>query len=500
MTATKTPTPTRRGEYAFFGHPAGVATLFGTEMFERFSYYGMRALLVLYLSAPHDGGGLGLPLTTSIALYSVYNSAVYLAALPGGWIADRIMGGRRAVLYGGIVIMFGHIFLSVPGSFWAYLGLVFIAAGTGLLKPTISGLVGALYSPDDPRRDSGFSLFYLGINIGAFTAPLLTGFLAEHVNFHIAFLVAAIGMALSLVQYVFGWRWLGDIGLSPAAPLSAPERRTVFRKSLLWLGLAAAALVVHGAVVGGIGSGTIIDGMTILAFVVPVIILGRLTWRSSLPAQETAKVRAFAFLFIGAAIFWMVYDQGGSVLSLFAEHNTNRHILGFVIPTGWFQSIGSLMIIILAPVFAAMWLRMGSRQPSTIVKFALGLLFTGASFALMALAAQAASGDRLVSPLWLVGVFALQTIGELLLSPVGLSATTRLAPAGLTSQFLGLWFLATAVGNAAAAQLSRLTEKLSGPSYFLVVGAMAFAAGLAFLLIRRGVTALMGERGVAGGA
>lgn len=485
--------PTLQGDTAFFGHPRGLATLFSTEMLERFSFYGMRAILVLYLATPEDAGGLGLPLVTAMALYGVYNSTVYLAALPGGWLADRVFGGRRAVLYGGIVIMVGHVLLAIPGAIFAYLGLALIAAGTGLLKPTISALVGGLYSADDPRRDAGFSIFYLGINIGAFVAPLITGWLGQEVSYHAAFLVAAVGMGAALVQYLLGGKWLGEVGLAPAKPLTAPERAAMWRKVALWSGLAAVALIGNAIVTGGIDLNTVINVMTIVALVLPVIILTSLLWKSDMPAADIAKVRAFVYLFVGAAIFWMIYDQAGSVLALFAENNTDRDLIGFTIPTGWFASLSAMFVIILAPVFAAMWVKMGSRQPFTVVKFALALILIGSSFGLMALASQAAASGELVSPLWLVAVNFLQVLGELLLSPVGLSATTKLAPSGLTSQFLGLWFLATAVGNAAAAQLSRLTAVLDGRSYFLIIGALAVAGGLAFFMIKKTVSALMGE-------
>ncbi len=496
-TAPPKPPPPRdlAGDHAFFGHPRGLATLFSTEMFERFSFYGMRAILVLYLAAPTEDGGLGLPLATAMALYSIYNSAVYLAALPGGWLADRVFGGRRAVLYGGITITVGHVLLALPGALFAYLGLATIAAGTGLLKPTISALVGGLYSDEDTRRDAGFSLFYLGINLGAFVAPLLTGWLAQEISYHAAFLVAAVGMALALVQYVLGGKWLGNVGLEPAQPLAAAERSATLRKVGLWVGLGAAALVVNWVATGGLELNTVINGMTVVALATPVVILTALLSKSSLPAADVARVRAFGYLFVGAAIFWMIYDQAGSVLALFAENNTDRGVLGFTIPTGWFASISALLVIILAPVFTAVWLKLGSRQPVTMVKFGMGLVLVGSSFGLMALASQAAGSGERVSPLWLVGVNLLQVLGELMLSPVGLAATSRLAPAGLTSQFLGLWFLATAVGNAAAAQLSRLTTVLDGWSYFLILGGLAVAAGIVFFLMRSSVSVLMGERG-----
>jgi POT family proton-dependent oligopeptide transporter len=455
----------------------------------------MRAILVLYLSTPTESGGLGLPVTTAIALYAIYNSTVYLAALPGGWFADRIFGGRRAVLYGGVIIMIGHILLALPGAVFAYLGLATIAAGTGLLKPTISALVGGLYADDDTRRDSGFSLFYLGINLGAFVAPLITGWLGQEVSYHAAFLVAAVGMGAALLQYVLGGKWLGDVGLKPAQPLGPDERAAMWRKVAIWTALAAGALGVQAIITGGVELDTVINGMTIVVLALPVVILTSLIWKSSLPAADVAKVRAFVYLFVGAAIFWMIYDQAGSVLMLFAEHNTDRNLLGFVIPTGWFASLAALFVIIFAPIFAALWLKLGSRQPVTVVKFALALVLIGSSFGLMALASQAAANGVLVSPLWLVAVNLLQVFGELLLSPVGLSATSRLAPSGLTSQFLGLWFLATAVGNAAAAQLGRLTARLDGPSYFLLVGSLAVAAGVALFLIKKTVSALMDEGG-----
>lgn len=467
-------------------------------MFERFSFYGMRAILVLYLSTAESAGGLGLPAATAMALYSIYNSAVYLAAMPGGWLADRVFGGRKAVLYGGLIIMAGHILLAIPGAVWTYAGLVTIAAGTGLLKPTISALVGGLYAEDDDaRRDAGFSIFYLGINIGAFVAPLLTGWLAENVNYHVAFIVAAVGMGVALVQYVLGGKWLGDIGLEPAERLTAEERQSVLRKAGLWLALAVGALVVSGIISGGIDLDTVINGMTVVVLVLPVVILAPLIFHSDLSKKDIKRVRAFVYLFIGSAIFWMIYDQAGSVLMLFAESNTDRDVFGFIVPTGWFASLAALFVIMFAPVFAALWVKLGSKQPVTVVKFALALLFIGASFGLMAMGAQAAAAGALVSPLWLVAVNLLQVYGELLLSPVGLSATSKLAPDGFTSQFLGLWFLATAVGSALAAQFSKLTTVFDGPTYFIVVGSVAVIAGVLMFLVKRNVSELMGEhRGI----
>jgi proton-dependent oligopeptide transporter, POT family len=468
-------------DHSFFGHPRGLATLFGTELWERFSFYGMRVLLVLFLAAPAALGGIGLSAALAAGIYAVYSSLVYLVTLPGGWLADRLLGARKAVLWGAVIITAGHFAMALPLSWTIWLGLGLIVAGTGLLKANISAIVGGLYGQNDARRDAGFSIFYMGINIGAFVAPLVTAYLGQKINWHVGFGAAGVGMLVGLVTYLSGQRHLGEVGLHPARPLSAPERQ----RALGWVVgvLAVLALLIGGlAAAGQLTPELIVNAITVLAFVVTVGYFWFILRDKSLSAVDRSRMQAFIWLFIAAAMFWMIYDQGGSVLQLFADRQTRTSILGYDFPSGWFQSINPLAIIVLAPVFGALWVRLGRRNPSTPVKFTFGLAGIGLSFVLMAVAAASVAGGGQASPWWLVAVFLIQTLAELTLSPIGLSMSTKLAPAAFTSQVLGLWFLATAVGDAVGAQVVRGIEKLPQQSYFLYLGgaALVFAAVLLF--------------------
>lgn len=464
---------------SFFGQPRGLATLFGTEMWERFSFYGMRAILVLFLVAPREDGGFGMAVTTAAAVYAIYNAMVYMLSIPGGWIADRLWGARRSVLWGGVVIAAGHYSMAVPaGDAFIWAGLILIALGTGLLKPNISAIVGGLYAEEDERRDAGFSLFYMGINLGAFVAPLVCGFLAEKIDWHWGFAAAGVGMTLALVQYVAGRHHLRGVGERPAHPATASERRVASRGALALLGIAVLLLLLD-AVTEGIEVTHVVTALTLLAVAVPVAFFTAI-YRSDLSDAERCRITAFVSFFLAATLFWMIFDQAGSLLNLFAQDRTDRHLLGFQFPASWFQSLNPLMIIALAPLFAALWLRLGSRQPSTAVKFSFGLLGIGLSFAVMG-AAAAAAGGGLVSPAWLLSVYFLQTCAELCLSPVGLAVTTRLAPVRFGSQTMGLWFLATATGNALNTQTVKLIDVLPRPVYYGGLGAVAVLAGLCLL-------------------
>lgn len=475
----------------FLGHPRGLATLFLAEMWERFSFYGMRAILVLYLVAAPADGGLGLAATTAAALYGVYNAMVYMAALPGGWLADRVLGARRAVLVGGAVIACGHYTLAIPARPAFVAGLGLIVVGTGLLKPNMSQLVGYLYADDDARRDAGFSLFYVGVNLGAFLAPLVVGYLGEQVNWHVGFAAAGVGMTFGLVQYVLGGRYLGDVGQRPERPADPATRARVLRRAGLWLGLAAAAVLID------IGLGTfvldhLLTALTVTIVLVPIGYFAAMLRDRRLDDLERRRLQAYVWLFLAAAVFWMIYDQAGSVLNVFAEQDVDRHAGAFQVPASWFQSINPVLILALAPAFAWLWIRWGTRQPAVGSKFAAGLAGIGLSFVLMAFAAAAAQGPGLISPWWLVGVYLVQTVAELTLSPVGLSVTTRLAPAAFASQLLGLWFLATAVGDAAGGQLARLQPALGQPVYFGTLGVLAVLVGVALRAGTRPLTALTG--------
>ncbi|MFF8592726.1 oligopeptide:H+ symporter [Streptomyces sp. NPDC015220] len=479
-------------EKTFFGHPRGLATLFMTEMWERFSYYGMKALLPLYLVAP---AGLHMNAATATAIYSVYLSLVYLLALPGGWVADRVLGPRKTVAVSGVVIMLGHLLLAVPlaGTFYAGLGLV--AIGSGLLKSNISTMVGHLYKgPDDPRRDGGFSIFYVGINLGGFIAPLVIGTIGENVNWHLGFALAALGMAVGLGQFLLGSRHLSKDSDIVPKPLTPAEKASTLRKSALW----AAVAVVFYAIVGFSGVYTLnwlLVPITAAGLLIPVLVIARIKRDKELDRAEQSKMSAYIWFFVAAAVFWMIYDQGGSTLSLFAEESAKNSVFGWEFPVSWYQSVNPVMIMALAPVFAWLWLALNRRgkEPSTVVKFASGLVLVGLSFFLFLLPLGIADGGHKAAALWLVGIYFVQTVGELTLSPVGLSVTTKMAPAKYASQMMGVWFLAVTAGDATTGLLSIAGVNLNKTGIVTLEAALAVVAGVAVWMYRKRVKELMGD-------
>jgi POT family proton-dependent oligopeptide transporter len=454
-------------------------TLFTTELWERFSYYGMRAILLLYLTDKAHGLGLGQSLGEAVV--SIYGAAVYLLSVLGGWLADRVFGARRTVLYGGSVIVSGHICLALPTSATAYLGIALVALGTGLLKPNVSTMVGTLYEQDDSRRDAAFSIFYMGINIGSFTAPWVVGFLRREFGFHVAFAAAAVGMTLALIAYVLGRRTLEGRGDTPPNPLAAEDRPTMVKVTLGVVALLALVFVYSAWRSGGFGPKPVVDAISYLCFLAPIAYFTMLLRSPLVTPVERQRVRAYIPLFIAAMLFFMVFEQAATTLTTFASERTDLRVLGISISPEFFQSVNPFAIILLAPLFAVMWVRLGDRV-SIGQKFATGLLLAGLSFAMMALASSVA-GNALASPLWLVVVYLIQTLGELFLSPVGLSATTVLAPKAFTSQMMALWFLAPAAGQAITAQLVQATEGTSDTAYFggLAIVTIAFALVLYFL-------------------
>ena len=499
-----------------FGHPSGLLNLFLTELWERFSFYGMRAILVLFLVDSPANGGLGLAPATAAALYAVYNAVVYLLAMPGGWVADRLTGTRRAVLIGGVVITFGHLVLAVPAGLTAYAGLALVAAGTGLLKPNIAAMVGELYdrlpdaSPYDvarsahdsartptqhhAKRDAGFSIFSIGINVGAWAGALVTGWLGLHYGWHVGFAAAAVGMTLALIQYLAAGRSLGDVGRMPHRPLDEYRRGLILRRVV---GLSMAGLLVLALAATLLSSATgrgVLDVVLLLVppivLAVPVFFFTTMLREHTLTPPERSRVLAYIPIFLGAALFWLVYDQAGNLLNLFAEDKADNHVFGLDVPAAWYQSVNPLFILLLAPFFALAWSRLGDRAPSTPVKFAIGLLGIGTSLVVMAFAGAAATKGQ-ISPLWLVAVALVQTVAELFLSPIGLSVTTRLAPARFASQLMGLWFLATATGDAVGGYVVRLNGQLGDEVSLGLLGGLAVAVGIAFLLSAPRIRALM---------
>ncbi|GAA3732701.1 POT family proton-dependent oligopeptide transporter [Spinactinospora alkalitolerans] len=477
------PTEAGKRTRGFLGHPRGLATLFFTEAWERFSYYGMRALLLYYMYDRVADGGLGIDNGTALSLVAVYGSAIYMAAIAGGWVSDRLLGVRRCTLYGGILIMCGHVFLALPaGTTALYVSMIFIVLGTGLLKPNISISVGDLYADKDLRRDSGFTIYYMGISIGALLAPLTVGTLGQRYDYHLGFGLAAIGMAIGLLVYVRGQRHLSEAGRRPANPLRASEIRS---SRTAWPIAAAAALTVlaaaAAAVSGRLTADLVVDAVSVLSIALPVTYFTMMLRSGRTTPEERSRVLAYIPLFMAAVCFWIIQEQGAIVLAQYARQSTDLDLSGFEIPSSWFQSVGSLVLIVLAPCFAAMWLALGrrSRQPSTPAKFGMGLLFAGASYALLVIPAL---GEQKSGPLWLVASFALVTVGELCLSPIGLSATTRLAPAAFATQTMGIWLASGAAGQGISAQIVGFYDRGDAALYFGVIGACAVLLGLLFVI------------------
>jgi len=424
-------------EKQWFGHPRGLSTLFFTEMWERFSYYGMRALLMLYMTKSVALGGLGFSTQRAGPIYGWYTSSVYGLAILGGLFADRLFGLYRSVLVGGIIIALGHFSMAYPSEKTFFLGLILIAIGTGLLKPNVSSMVGTLYNKEDKRRDAGFSVFYMGINLGALIAPLICGPLGERVNWHIGFGAAGIGMTAGVIQYIAGKRYL----------IGAEAPRTD----------SAAAREEHRTSTGP---------------------------KTPFTSAEWARIGVIGILFVFSALFWMAFEQAGSSLNLFADRYTDRHVFGWDIPASVLQTLQPLFIVIIAPIFAWIWLRLGRYEPSSPSKFSLGLIFVGLGMMLLVPASRIAQSQNMkVSMWWLVGVYLLHTIGELCLSPVGLSVVTKLAPPRIVGFMMGVWFLSIAVGNKAAGYAASLFDTMPLPKLFGSVGVMTIVAGFILMML-----------------
>ncbi|MEU4656055.1 oligopeptide:H+ symporter [Streptomyces sp. NPDC023723] len=487
--------PVRRSGADGTRRPRGLLTLCGVETWERFSFYGMRAILVLYLAAPVTDGGLGLAPHTAAAVFGVYGALVNLLALPGGWIADRLWGSYRAIVRGGVVITAGHCVLAVPaGAGTTYTGLLLVAAGTGLLKPGVSTLVGRLYDAEGgdtagaaARRDAGFSVFYLGISLGAFAAPLVTGYLGERVAWHAGFGAAAAGMLVGLLVCVRGRDRLPV--RRRARPVSpAATYRAVGAGGAAVVFLAAGYGVARCC--GHSPTEAVVQAVTALTAVVALVCFAVLFRSAGPDPVERGRLTAYVWLFLAATVFWTVAEQGGSLISLFARDHVDRTLAGRQVPTSWFQSLGPLYSVLLAGGCAALWLRLGGRQPGTPAKFALALGGLGAASLVMAGAGWSAGAGR-VTPLWLVVAFLVQIVAEMLLSPTGLSVTTRLAPVRLAHRVMSLWFLSVALGSALSAQVVRLAAVWPPGRYFAVLGAAALLVSAALALARGRLRRLM---------
>ncbi len=438
----------------WFGQPRGLATLFFTEMWERFSYYGMRAILILFMTTDAAQEGLGLSVEESAAIYGLYTAAVYLLTLPGGWLADNIFGQRKSVWYGGILIMIGHLILAIPGSKFIFFGgLAFVAMGTGMLKPNISTIVGDLYPEGGATRDAGFSIFYMGINLGSFLGQILVPILGEGVNWHLGFGLAAFGMFAGLVQYRLTEWHLGDAGKVPKAkedkPVGNSKKSNWFAIVMaLFVVLLIAVLQLTGLIDLGTATG-LAQSLGVVIIAITISYFAYILIGGGLTVPERKRIAIIFLLFIGAAVFWSGFEQAGSSLNLFARDFTNRNLLGMVLPAGLLQSVNAAFIIIFAPIIGALWVKLAARNlnPSTPLKFAFGLALMGLGFLVMVFAANLALEGMKPGMHFLVITYFLHTIGELSLSPVGLSATTKLSPKRYVGQMMGIWFVATSLGN-----------------------------------------------------
>jgi POT family proton-dependent oligopeptide transporter len=466
-------------------HPPGLYTLFFTEMWERLSFYGMRALLVLFMVDQVEHGGMGLTPKTASAIYGLYTALVYVVALPGGWVADRLLGAQRSVWYGGWLIAAGHFTLAIPRTEAFFLGLVLIVAGTGLLKPNISVIVGHLYPEGGARREAGFTIFYMGINLGAMIGPLVCSTLGEKVNWHYGFGAAGVGMLFGLLQYWFMAKHLGDAGKHPA------KRKETPGFDYAWLMAIGGAAVVAVVVALALLRVIVFDPVPLatyssygIAGIAAIYLLGILFF-GNLSHDETKRMGVLVVLLVACALFWAGFEQAGSSLNLFAKDYTVRHIAGFEIPAGWFQSLNPVFIITLSPVMAALWVTLSRRNanPSVPSKFGLALVLMGLGFLIMIPASRMVGNDQRVWPTWLIATYLIHTIAELCLSPVGLSAVTRLSPERFVGQLMGLWFLATSVGSLIAGLMaSEIDTADQMPGVYLRIVIMAVASGVLLLL------------------
>ncbi|MBS1118718.1 MAG: Di-/tripeptide transporter [Deltaproteobacteria bacterium] len=506
---------------AFFGHPIGLSTLFFTEMWERFCYYGMRALLVLYMVGKLEDGGLGMSDASAGVVMALYTASVYLLSLPGGWIADRFLGQRRGVVAGGIGIALGNLLLAVPIESLFYPGLGMIALGTGLLKPNVSTLVGQLYSAHDTRRDAGFTIYYMGINIGAWFGPIVCGFLAQSETFrgwlagagldpqlcwHFMFGAAALGMTLGIVQFLVGWKRLGDAGLRPTIPEDPKEaaRDRVVLGAVIGALVAIVGLFVVLDLAGISVSKDLIGNVFGIGLLLGAIALFYGLVKGARNHDERRRVIAMIPLFIGGIAFFAVFEQASTTLSLFAERFVHREYLGISVPASYWQSVNSTFVVVLATVFAWMWIRLAraNREPSSVMKFSIGMILTAVSFAVLLPtidnitniqnvfvfaklpyfepALDEAVSPLRVSPNFLITLYFFSTTAELCISPVGLSSMSKLAPSRMAGMVMGTWFLATAIGNYLAGRAAGFSAERGYDFLFytLIIGSLVAAAAL----------------------
>lgn len=477
---------------SFFGHPRGLSTLVLTEMWERFSYYGMRAILLFYMYYSVADGGLGFSKSQAASIMSIYGALVYLTSVLGGFISDRIWGSRKTVLYGGILIMLGHIALATPfGRGALFVSIALITFGTGMLKPNVSEMVGALYPTNDYRRETGFNIFIFGINVGAFIAPIIVGYIGQTYNFHIGFSLAAIGMFFGLVQYsIDSKKYLSSESLFPNDPLEPEEVKKLIQKLIIWIiGISLVILVMVAFNIFNLSN--VITVISITTIIIPVYYFIMMLSSQKITKVERKRVVAYIPLFIAAIVFWIVEEQGSVVLAMFAEDQTNLQLWGHSFPASWFQSMNPLFIMLYVPFFTWLWNKLKNHQPSSPVKFSFGLFFAGISFLWMMLPGLIFGTNTKVSPLWLLTSWALVIIGEMLISPIGLATTTQLAPKAFQSQMMSMWFLSDAVAQAINSQIVKNYSQGHQIQYFGILGIFAILVGIILLCASKKVKQMM---------
>ncbi|WP_374459134.1 peptide MFS transporter [Microbacterium sp.] len=488
MSTTAQPPASRDEDTRFFGQPWSLVHIFGVEMWERFSFYGMQGILLIYLYFSVTDGGLGLPEAVAGGIVGAYGGSVYLSTILGAWLADRLFGSERVLFVSAIVIVSGHLALALlPGFVGVGVGLVLVALGSGGLKANATSVVGTLYRPDDVRRDAGFSLFYLGINLGAFLGPILTGLLQSTLGFHWGFGLAALGMTLGLVQYSFGRRGL------PASARAVPNPLPRSRYPLV-AGIAVGAVVVIAVLVltGVIQADNLATIVIVVTVVAAVAYFAVILGSRRIDATERSRVWGFLPLFLTSVAFWSLYQQQFTVLTIYSDKRLDRDLFGWEMPVSWVQSINPVFIIILSGVFAAIWTKLGTRQPSTPVKFGLAAIIMGSAFLLFL--PFSGGGANSTPLLAIVGILFVFTVAELLLSPVGLSVTTKLAPAVFHTQMVALFFLSIALGTAISGELVKFYDPENEVPYFSILGGIAILVGIGLLLSVKPVLRLM--RGV----
>ena len=495
--ATLRTTPSKE-DRGLFGHPRGLPWMLNVEMWERFSYYGMRAILLYFITDTVARGGLGLSANSGQVILASYSAAVYLLAIPGGIFADRIIGPWLSTLYGGVVIMAGHICLSIPTPALAWTGIVLVAVGTGFIKPNLSTIVGGLYDDDDPRRDAGFQLFYMSVNLGSLASPLVTGWLREHYGYHAGFFSAAVGMGVALIAFIYGRHKLSAFAFTVPNPIRPQERRSFILASLLTV-VAAAALVA----VLNVLTGSLLDAISATMLIIPAgAALGYfvLMFRSpKVTARERTHLRAYIPLWIGAVLFFMISEQAAGKMATFAKDNTDGTIpwLGWAITPETYQSINPATIVILAPFIGWLFTRRAGRFPSTIMKFAISVLIIGGSAFILGYGFQIWPGGAKLSPWWFLAVvFIIQTVAELFLSPVGLSTTSALAPKSFASQTMSLWLLTTATGQGLAGFIISRTEHVANSTYYYGLGVVTVAVAIILFIVAPWTERKMADVGV----